>query len=210
MVTVNRRRFLTLGGTGAVIGLTGLAGCSSNGSSPSECSGEQRTDVKPPAIGTTDAPHTVEVFSDYACSHCATFELAELPDIFSNLVQPGQLIYVHRDFPLPISKWSWLIPNVARAVQQSIGIEAYIGFNEAIYRNQEQYSEDLVSSKAVEVGLERSRVQDILSNQPYCSAIKADRERAQEFGIEGTPTAVVDGSTIVKGPTFEKIEQAIS
>lgn len=210
MDRMDRRQFLRVSGLCSVGGIGGLAGCSSTSSSPSECSGNQITDVNPAAIGSNDAPHVVEVFSDYACPHCATFALSEVSDIVTELVQTGKIIFVHRDYPLPISQWSWIVPNVARSVLRSIGIEAYFSFNEAVYRKQDQFSNDTIISAATGVGLKESRAKTVLSEQPFCKAIKEDRQRAKEFGIEGTPTAVIDSSTIVKGPTFSKIEQTIS
>lgn len=209
MERVNRRQFLRLSGLCSVVGMGGLAGCSSTSSSPSQCSGNQITDIGPVAVG-ADAPNVVEVFSDYACPHCATFALSEVPDIVSELVETGKIIFVHRDYPLPISQWSWLVPNVARAVLRAGGIDAYFTFNEIVYQNQDQFSNDTLVSAAAEVGLEKSRAKTVLSEQPFCQVIKKDRQRAKEFGIEGTPTAVVNSSTIIKGPTLGKIERTIS
>ncbi|MDF2667439.1 MAG: putative dithiol-disulfide isomerase [Microbacterium sp.] len=58
--------------------------------------------------------------------------------------------------------------------------------------------EDLVAL-AAEVGLDEDAAREALASQRYRSAVRADQEQAQQFGITGVPFFVIDGKYGVSG-----------
>jgi protein-disulfide isomerase len=52
------------------------------------------------AVGKPDAPVMVLEFFSLTCSHCARFAQDVLPRIHKELIEPGKLRIVYRDFPL--------------------------------------------------------------------------------------------------------------
>jgi len=97
---MDRRRFVTLAGAGVV---GSLAGCGGNGGGESG----QSIEDHPAAVGLDAQPrrgdldgHVVLAFEDPSCTTCRNFHRNTLPDIQSNIVDPGLGAYVVRTYPI--------------------------------------------------------------------------------------------------------------
>ena len=60
------------------------------------------------AIGSPNAPITMEVFSDYQCPSCRALFEETLKPLIADYVALGKVYLVHRDFPLPMHSHSWV------------------------------------------------------------------------------------------------------
>lgn len=181
------RRAALRGGTLLAVG--GLAGCLGGDS------GETVDSLPAPTKGSADAAVTVQAFEDFACGHCRTFALEVLPEIESRYVESGEVSYEHRDFPLPVdAEWSWAAPSAARAVQDTVGDEAFFEFATGLYRNMDGYSMDLMESLAEEVGADPETVRTAAADVVYRPVLEADKSRGEEMGVTGTPMVFVDGT----------------
>jgi len=58
------------------------------------------------AIGSKSAPITMEVFSDYQCPSCRLLYEQTLKPLINEYVATGKVYLIHRDFPLPMHKYS--------------------------------------------------------------------------------------------------------
>lgn len=200
--SIRRRRFLR---SAAAAGVVGLAGCLSNdtgnaggagnaGNTGNEGSVETVESLPAPVQGDPDADVTVAVFEDYACSHCRQFVVDVLPDVRSEFVEPGRVRYEHHDFPIPVSRrWSWAVPSAARSVQDERGDDAFFAYADRLFRNQSNYSYDLVASLASEVDADPPTVRRAAETETYRPVLEADRERGTDMGLQGTPEVYVDG-----------------
>jgi protein-disulfide isomerase len=202
-----RRRFLA--GT-AVAGAIGLAGCGSlGGTDVDKTTVPPGTDTLPtPVRGDPDADVTVMAFEDYVCGHCASYVTETFPDLVSEYIEPGQIRYEHHEFPLPLSDEFWRAPNAARAVQDTVGEEAYWEYSKALYENQDDLGADLYETLAEQVGADADTVRTAAVEEEYDATVVADREYGQSLGVEATPTIFVDGST-TSGYGFDTVAQAI-
>jgi protein-disulfide isomerase len=210
MDTTRRALLATVGG-GATFGLAGcLGGVGGSGGDSGDCdiSDEPKVqELAAPRKGPEDAPVVVKAWEDYVCPHCATFSLEVLPKIESNFVESGDVRYEHHDLPLPMSEWSWTVPNAARGVQESIDDETFFEFSHAMFANQDKYSLDLIQNKAEEVGADGCDIRGDAVNETYRPAIEADKQRGLDRGAQGTPAVYVNG-TLVQ-PSWEKVKAAI-
>jgi len=195
-------------GTVGTVGPLSLSGCLGlfRPSLPS-CEGDQITDVSNPGRGPTDAPVTVEVYSDYACSHCADWALEAAPQL-DDEIQDGTIRYVHHDYPIPVSERSFPAANAARAVHYYDGPEAFWTFNRLVFENQGSLGTDALADLAGEAGASPDRVRTAASALPFCRAIKDDREAAADRGVSATPTVFV-GDEQFEGPSIDEVEAAI-
>lgn len=98
---MDRRRFLKAVGASATVG---VAGCAGGGSSEG---GGQSIDEHPAAAGLDAQPrqgtldgHVVLAFEDPSCERCRAFHENVVPDITSDLVEPGRGAYVLRNYPV--------------------------------------------------------------------------------------------------------------
>ncbi len=161
------------------------------------------------AIGRDDAPVTMIEYSSLACPHCAAFHRDVLPKIKETYIGPGKVRLVYRDFPLGG------LALVAAMVARCGGRQKYFGFIEVLYRSQAQWSRsDDPRRELARVarfgGISQKDFDACLVNEPLMTDI---RERAadaqQKFGIDSTPTFIIDGEKIVGARPFEDFRDAI-
>jgi protein-disulfide isomerase len=96
-------------------------------------------DVPVKAIGSKSAPITMEVFSDYQCPSCRLLYEQTLKPLINEYVASGKVYLVHRDFPLPMHKYSM---EAARWVNAAAKIGRYPEVEAALYDNQDAWSAD--------------------------------------------------------------------
>jgi protein-disulfide isomerase len=205
-----RRALLAAAGT-ATAGLSGCLGGVLTGGEAGDCDipGSERVESLPtPVAGDPESDVVVQVFEDFACPHCATFNAQVYPDLRSNYVDPGKVRYEHHDFPIPVSqKWSWAAASAARGVQDEVDDAAFFEYATLLYRNQDSYSMDTVQSLAEEVGAPGCPVRGDAINETYRPVLEADRRRGNEMGVRGTPTVFVNGRQV--GAGYDAIVSAV-
>ncbi len=161
------------------------------------------------AIGRDDAPVTMIEYSSLACPHCAAFHRDVLPKIKETYIGPGKVRLVYRDFPLGG------LALVAAMVARCGGRQKYFGFIEVLFRSQAQWSRsDDPKRELARVarfgGISQKDFDACLVNEPLMTDI---RERAadaqQKFGIDSTPTFIIEGEKIVGARPFEDFRDAI-
>jgi protein-disulfide isomerase len=158
----------------------------------------------PPAVaGDPDADVTLEVYTDYACPHCANFALQGFPEIESKYVEDGTIRYEHRDLPLPVADpGSWVAASAAREVQSRYGAEAFFEYAEAIFENSRELGSnpgDLMARLADEQGLGSEAIRTAGVELANEETVRGDRQRGIELGVQGTPAFVVNEEVITAG-----------
>lgn len=186
----------TVLGAGATAATAALAGCS-GGSGDSAIDPDAIDDGSRPALGEESAPVTVTVFQDYSCPHCRTFKQQVAPTIIEQYVDPGDVRYLHADFPIPVDeRWSYAIASAAYAVFEQAGNDAFWSFKDRIYTHQGSYSLDVVASVADEVADVGTAAREAAENGTYRDRVESDRELGLRWGVEGTPSAFVDEESV--------------
>lgn len=194
-----RRGFLA--GTGAAA--VALAGCLGGGDESDAAEAVER-----PVRGPESASVTVTVFEDFACPHCRDFNARVKPRVVEEYVDPGDVRYVHADFPIPVDDvWSYGIASAARAVFAEAGDDAFWTFADRMFESQGNYSYDLVADVADEVADVGDAARTAAVEVTYREEIDADREQGRAWGVRGTPSVFVDGESVDGG--YESISTAI-
>ncbi len=183
--TTTRRGFLTASAVASVA----LAGCS--GGSEADPEGIDTGDR--PAIGAEDAPVTLTVFEDFACPSCRQFKTQITPTIVQQYVEPGDVRYLHADFPIPVDEtWTYAVGSAARAVFEEAGNDAFWEFSTSIYDHQSNYTLDAVADVAEEVADIGQTVREAAEEEHYREHLESEREMGESWGVSGTPTVFVD------------------
>ncbi|ELY88158.1 disulfide bond formation protein [Natrialba hulunbeirensis JCM 10989] len=177
-----RRAFL---GTTTAVGLGVVAGCLGSEDPP-----------EPPVTGNPDADVTVTVYEDFSCPFCRDFKLGVFPELEEQYLEPGDVRYEHRDFPVIDSPWSWEIPSAAREVFESAGNDAFWEFTTEIYAYQGSYNYGAIEGVADEVGADGSAVREAAEDESHRSTIEADRSYGDSNSVGGTPAVFVDGDAV--------------
>lgn len=161
-----------------------------------------------PVAGNPDASVTVAVYEDFACPHCKTFDEEVLPQLWSEYIEPGEIRYEHRDFPIPVDETvSWQAPSAARAVQATAGDDAFFEYADLLFANQASLGPDTYASLAGEVDADGETVRNAAVERRYDPAVRAARQRGIDAGVKGTPTAFVNGQQV--RATYEALSSAI-
>ena len=156
------------------------------------------------AIGPATAPVRVMEFFSLTCSHCAAFHKETFPRGKTELVAPGQVRLVWRDFPLD------RLALVAAAVARSLPAERYEGFIGALLNNQDRWAftrgdpkEELAKMAAL-AGMNRATYDQVFADEALQRAILEGRAKAeQEFQISATPSFVFGSRTQSGNMAFE-------
>lgn len=196
------------------------ASAGTGGSTPSDTTANRETartgnrtatpgdTLSPPTMGDPAADVTVVVFEDYACPHCRDFSLNVVPKLRADYVDPGSVLYEHRDFPLPVNRWSRPAANAARAVQDIAGDSSFFEYCRALYENQSRYSFDLLLALGDEVGVDGAEVRTAAEERRYESVIQSDTALGNEMGVRGTPEVYVNGVR-TENPAYETLRGTI-
>lgn len=201
MQRLSRRQYL---GAMAATGVGLVAGCLGDDSG----GGDTVDDLPIPTLGDDDAPVTMTVYEDFACPHCQTFERDIFPDIYSQYIEPGDVRFRRRDFPIPVSNWSYPIASGMRAIQDGADDAAFFDAVEVIYTHQDSYSFGVIENVGDEVADLGSEARSAAEDETYRPVVEDDRSAGQDAGIEGTPGVLVEG-TVLGSYDFNTIASAI-
>jgi protein-disulfide isomerase len=196
----------------AGIGLGATAGCLGGGNGGANgCTIEDEPTVSSlpaPTLGPSDADVTVLAFEDFACPHCATYSLEVFPDVRTEYVETGVVRYEFHDLPVPVDeRWSWQAASAARGVQDETDDATFFEYAHALFENQGDFSAELITDLADEVGAPGCAIQADAVNETYRPVIEADRQRAVDRGARGPPAVYVAGRPV--SPSYDAIAGAI-
>ena len=181
------------------------------------------TDVAAPAagqgeygvtIGEADAPHDIVVYEDFLCPFCGELEEASRADL-ARLAEEGKVTVEYRPFELlsRISDYSGRATNAFAVVLEESGPEVAKTFHDLLFENQPSEGgpfpsdEDLVDL-AVEAGAEEAAVAEGIESGARSDWVDAATQAAQEAGVQGTPTVLLDGE-VVNGGSVEEIAELL-
>ena len=160
-------------------------------------------------LGSADAPVTVIEYSSLGCPHCSDFHAQVLPDIKRTFIDTGKVRWVIRDFPLS------QLPLAGAVVARCAGPNGYPALIEALFRTQESWMSNKDPLGALEklasvAGIDRARFNACLDDQELIKAvIDQRREAADKYGIDGTPSFIVNGEKVVGFVPFATMQTVL-
>lgn len=171
-------------------------------------------DVRPPAqeidlpaytatAGAVNATVQVVEFADFECPYCsiAANNLNQLKERFKG----KSVSFSFRHFPLSFH------PNAKRAAEFTQCAQAQGKFwqlHDKIFANAKAMDEASLRKYAKEVGLVETDFDACLKSGTASQQVESDMKRAQELGVNGTPTFFVNGRK-VEEPSAEGIAAVI-
>jgi len=151
----------------------------------------------PHALGSSNAPVTLEEFGDFECPPCGM-----LHPILKNLegeFGPAKLRIIFREFPL--------VPAHAHALAAARAAEAaglqgkFWEMHDMIYENQKAWHEAfdvrlIFEGYATKIGLDLEQFRRDNTNEIVEQRIFLDGKRAHSLGVKGTPTVFLNGREV--------------
>jgi len=156
-------------------------------------------------LGKADAPVTIIEYASMTCPHCADFHAKTMPRIKSEYIDKGLVRFVFRPFPL-----DQLAARASLLAQCAPG-EGYFNMIDILFRSQGDWSTASDRVAALNqigrtAGLSDADIDRCTNDTATLDRIVASMQEAQtRFGINSTPSFVVNGKTYTNRP-FEDFE----
>jgi len=148
--------------------------------------------------GSSSAPITMEVFSDYQCPACRQYFEATLRPLIGDYVAQGKVYLIHRDFPLPVHAYGL---EAARWLNAAARLGKFGDGESALYDNQPSWSvsgdiRKFMADILTPAQLTRAEqlVSACRSTTTTCvidQSINADKGMGDRLPVTQTPTSVI-------------------
>ncbi|MBC6982289.1 DsbA family protein [Caulobacter sp. 17J80-11] len=160
------------------------------------------------SLGDPKAKVTVIEYASVTCSHCAHWQETVFDAFKAKYVDTGQVRYVLRELPTPPFEAATAGFMAARCA----GDAKYFQVVDALLRSQALLQLRGGSDRWLRnaSGLDPVGLQLCLMDKAALDASKARVEaNAAEYGVNSTPTFIVNGRKLDAPPTLEELDQAI-
>lgn len=160
------------------------------------------TEDQATAIGAKDAKITVVEFADFQCPYCKDSQKT-IKQVLKSFGSDVRLVFKH----LPLDIHSEAL-EAARAAFCA-GKQGYFWkYHDALFATESLSPADLVKL-ASEVGLSAPKFQACLTSEASRIAVMQDKEEAARFGINSTPTFIVNGKLVRGAIGFEEFKALV-
>lgn len=164
------------------------------------------------SLGSADAKVVVTEWFSLTCTHCAAFQKETFAKVRSELIDTGQVRYVWRDFPLD------QIALTAAMVARALPPERYEPFITALLASQDRWafargvnSTEELAKLAALAGLSRATFNATIGDAELKRAIlTAQDEGEKKFGVNSTPSFVMNGKLTSGAVTFDGFAKAVA
>ncbi len=164
----------------------------------------------PGQIGNPAAKFQIEVFNDYQCPTCRSYN-----EVLKKVEQRyGQkILIIFRNYPLKIPAHTNAV-SAAQAVEAAGKQDKFVGMANLIFKNQKVWGPKLSNVTtfvryAKQLGLNISKFRSDFNSFEVMDRITQDLERARSLGLTGTPSVLLNGKLLDWADTL-KIEDIIS
>ena len=158
-------------------------------------------------LGPESAKVTIIEYASLTCSHCAHFHETTFPELKKRYIEPGQVRFTLREFPLdPLATAGFMI---ARAD----GGARYYPITDLLFDTQKSWAFvqkplDALTQILKQAGITQERIEAILKDQKLYEAINAVKTRGMEvFKVDSTPTFFVNGKRVPGAVSMVELEK---
>lgn len=188
MSKIDRRVFLMASGACALAVHSGMAWAQGVNVDELHAPGQLGEKV----LGSADAPVTMVEYASFTCPHCGHFHNAILDDLKLKYIDTGKVRLIFREFLR--NGVDVAISAVARCAPS----DRYFDVVDAYFSKQDEWlqADDLrqaVLDQAKPFGFTEESFKACLGNKALLEALDTGLQRAESFGVTGTPTFFVNG-----------------
>lgn len=159
-------------------------------------------------LGAAGAPVTIVEYSDFQCGYCAQGQ-ATMQELLRR--HPGQVRVFFKHFPARPGSLEPAVVFEALALQKP---EAAWRFAELAFANQRALADGsgrglaaLIASLDAGFKIDSARLKKDMESPAVRTRIEADVAEARRFGVEGTPTYLVNGVPVRGAAPLEEFEE---
>lgn len=163
------------------------------------------------SIGKPDAKVTVLEFFSLTCTHCATFAATTLPRVKQELIDTGKVRLIYHDFPLD------QVALTAAMVARHLPVDRYDPFINALLASQDRW----VFARGIEptaelwkfaalAGMSRATFEKAIADEGLRMwLLQTQKENAERWKVESTPSFVVNGQKFSGAMTFDALRKLV-
>jgi hypothetical protein len=157
-----------------------------------------------PFRGARTATVAIITYSDFDCSHCATFATTTLPELHRRYIATGKVRYYFRDLPDRQSEVAFRKARLARcAGEQGLFWETH----DHLVAAQPKLTGEAWKADLAALGLDVPKVEACLAAGRHGDVIKRSAEGAWRMGFRGTPTFVI--GRLTEDGDFVRVEHVL-
>lgn len=148
-------------------------------------------------IGDPNAPVIMEIYSNYACSHCRDFSEYNLQPLIAEYVKTGKVYLIYRSFNQAPNDDSG---KAAQAAYCAGDQGKFWQMGDVIFANYYTgFTSPLLIDMANYIGIDTDTFKQCLNSGKYSDQIKLDWEVGLAAGITGTPSFTINGVFAIEG-----------
>ena len=215
----DRRAFM--GGL-AMLGVSGLAGCSTGGgarvtldneplnvgSTPNLAELMKEGPLGDKALGRPDAPVTIVEYVSLTCPYSRKFYLETYAQLKKDYIDQGKVRFIIREFPIGRSAAAAAVVTRAAPDNQYFTLYEKFLVQQGEWTSQE-VRPDAIYKIAVQVGMSRETFDSNMADQTIIDGLISVKQRGREFGVSGTPTFFINGKKIRGALSYDEIKSLI-
>ena len=148
------------------------------------------------SIGDPNAPVSVVEFSNYGCSHCRDFSENAEADFIATYVDTGKVYFTYVNIPyndegyLAASEASYCAAEQNLFYEYKEQVFTYVGYTDA-------FSVENLIKYAKAAGLDTNAFTTCMESDAYAQSYLDDYAYAEEIGLQGTPSFLINGEELV-------------
>ncbi len=158
------------------------------------------------AMGNPAAANTVVGYSSFTCPHCAAFHTGTLPQLKTKHIDTGNARFVFRDFPLDTTG------QQAAMLARCMGDARYFDAVDRLFATQGTWASGNVrqglASVMLGLGMSQATIDACLAdNDLRAGIVKIQQDGRQQYGINATPTFIVNGDKVIGNVPLSELER---
>ena len=180
---------------------------------PAQVAPGTKVEVDPgrlPIKGNKDAKVTVIEFADFQCPFCQRWFTESEANLIKDYVDTGKVKFAYRHFAFLGQESNF----AAEASECANDQDKFWEFHDYLYKNQKgenqgAFSKENLKGFAKTLGLNTSEFNSCLDSGKHTKAVTDDTQAGQAAGVSGTPTAFVNGISIVGAQPYDSFKTLI-
>jgi protein-disulfide isomerase len=162
------------------------------------------------ALGSDDAPVTIEIWSDFQCPACGMLARELEPRLITDYVVPGTVRLVYRDLAF-LGEESVMAATGGRFAADA---GRFWEYHDLVFANQRgenegAFNRDRLSAIAVAAGLDQAAFGRALVRPAFRTEVLEETAEGRSLGITSTPTLVINGTAYRGVPDYDSLSALV-
>lgn len=160
-------------------------------------------------IGNAEAKVVVIEYLSPSCPHCAAFEAEVLPQLKTQYIDTGKILYLPRPFVRNV------LDSAVFMLAEAAGADKYQNVVETFFKTQNTWvlsptPDDAIRGIAKQLGFTDDSYNAALTNQALFTGMEAMRDQAtKDFKVQGTPTFYINGKILDGEQSLDDLKKVI-